>query len=251
MLKIKCLTKIFGGITAVNNCSFEIEKGKITVLIGPNGSGKTTIFNLISGIIKPDQGEIFLNNQNITNYPIDQISNLGISRLFQQTRLFKNLTVKENLLLAIDNDDVKLWKNIFGFNKITKEKQEAVQKILKDVGILKTENMLANELSFGQKRLAELARTILNPHQLFLLDEPVGGVNPRIKKNIAKFLLDLKKQKQTILLIEHDMPFAFDIADCIIVINAGGVIAQGTPIEIKRNKEVLKTYLGCAYFRGG
>jgi len=244
MLKIENLTKKFGGITAVNNCSLEIEKGKITVLIGPNGSGKTTIFNLISGIIKPDQGGVFLNNQNILNYSVDQISNLGISRLFQQPRLFKNLTVKENLLLAIDNEDVKLWKNIFGLNKITEEKQETVKNILEYVGISETKNKIANELSFGQKRLTELARTILNPHQLLMLDEPVGGVNPKIKKDIAKFLLGLKEQGQTILLIEHDMPFTFNIADCIIVINAGRVIAQGTPNEIKQNKEVLETYLG-------
>jgi len=244
MLKIENLTKKFGGITAVNNCSLEIEKGKITVLIGPNGSGKTTIFNLISGIIKPDQGGVFLNNQNILNYSVDQISNLGISRLFQQPRLFKNLTVKENLLLAIDNEDVKLWKNIFGLNKITEEKQETVKNILEYVGISETKNKIANELSFGQKRLTELARTILNPHQLLMLDEPVGGVNPKIKKDIAKFLLGLKEQGQTILLIEHDMLFTFNIADCIIVINAGRVIAQGTPNEIKQNKEVLKAYLG-------
>lgn len=244
MLKIKNLTKNFGGIKAVDDCSFEIKKGEITALIGPNGSGKTTIFNLISGIIKPDQGGIFLNNQNIINYSVDQISNLGISRLFQQPRLFKNLTVKENLLLAIDNEDVKLWKNIFGLNKITKEKQGAVQKTLEDVGIPETKNKIANELSFGQKRLTELARTILNPHHFLILDEPVGGVNPRIKKDIANFLLDLKKQKQTILLIEHDMPFTFNIADCIIVINAGRVIAQGTPNEIKQKKEVLEAYLG-------
>lgn len=244
MLKIENLTKKFGGIKAVDNCSFEIKKGEITALIGPNGSGKTTIFNLISGIIKPDQGGIFLNNQNIINYSVDQISNLGISRLFQQPRLFKNLTVKENLLLAIDNEDVKLWKNIFGLNKITEEKQKTVKNILENVGISETKNKIANELSFGQKRLTELARTILNSHQLLILDEPVGGVNPRIKKDIANFLLDLKKQKQTILLIEHDMPFTFNIADCIIVINAGRVIAQGTPNEIKQNKEVLEAYLG-------
>jgi len=245
MLKIKNLTKKFGGIIAVNNCSFEIEKGKITALIGPNGSGKTTIFNLISGIIKPDQGEIFLNNQNIINYSIDRISNLGVSRLFQQPRLFKNLTVEENLLLAIDNEDVKLWKNIFGLNKITEGKRERVKKILEDVGISEIKNKLANELSFGQKRLTELARTILNPHQLLILDEPVGGVNQKIRKDIAKFLLDLKKQGQTILLIEHNMLFTFNIADSTIVIDAGRVIAQGTPNEIKQNKEVLEAYLGC------
>lgn len=244
MLKIQKLIKNFGGIIAVNNCSFEIEKGKITALIGPNGSGKTTIFNLISGIIKPDQGTIFLNNQNIINYSVEQISNLGISRLFQLPRLFKNLTVKENLLPAIDNEDVKFWKNIFGFNKLTEKKEKMVKKILEDIGISDIENKKVNDLSFGQKRLTELVRTVLNPHQLLMLDEPAGGVNPKIKKDIAKFLLNLKKQGDTILLIEHDMPFVFNIADNIIVINAGRVIAQGTPNEIKNNKMVLEIYLG-------
>lgn len=244
MLKIKNLTKNFGEMKAVNNCSFEIETGKITALIGPNGSGKTTIFNLISGIIKPDQGEILLDVQNIINYSVDRISNFGISRLFQQPRLFKNLTVKENLLLAIDNEDVKFWKNIFGLNKTTAEKEGAVLKILKDVGILETKNKLAGDLSFGQKRLMELAMAILNPHQLLILDEPVGGVSPKIKENIAKFLLDLKKQGQTILIIEHNMPFIMNIADWIIVINVGRVIAEGPPDEIKRNKDALEAYLG-------
>jgi len=244
MLKIQNLTKKFGGIKAVDNCSFEIEKNKITALIGPNGSGKTTIFNLISGIIKPDYGEIFFNDQNIINYSIDQISNFGISRLFQQPRLFKNLKVKENLLLAIDNEDTKFWKNLFGLNGITEEKKERVKKNLENVGILETENKVANDLSFGQKRLAELARTILNPHQLLMLDEPVGGVNQKIKKDITKSLLNLKKQGETTLLIEHDMPFTFNVADCIIVINAGRVIARGTPDEIKQNKKVLEAYLG-------
>lgn len=244
MLKIKNLTKNFGEIKAVDNCSFEIEKGKITALIGPNGSGKTTIYNLISGIIKPDQGEILLDFQNIINYSIDRISNFGISWLFQQPHLFKNLTVKENLLLAIDNEDVKFWKNIFGLNKTTTEKEEVVSKILKDVGILEAKNKLAGDLSFGQKRLMELAMAILNPHQLLMLDEPVGGVSPKIKEKIAKFLLDLKKQGQTILIIEHNMPFIMNIADWIIVINEGRVITEGPPDKIKRNKDALEVYLG-------
>jgi ABC-type branched-subunit amino acid transport system ATPase component len=244
MLRIQNLTKNFGGIKAVNDCSFEIEKGKITALIGPNGSGKTTIFNLISGVIKPDQGRVFLNEQNVIGYSVDQISNLGISRLFQQPRLFKNLTVRENLFSAIDNEDTKLWKNIFGLNKITEIRKATVRKSLENLGILDIENKPASDLSFGQKRLAELTRTILNPHQLLMLDEPVGGVNPKIKKDIAKFLLDLKKQGETILLIEHDMSFIFNIADRIIVMDAGCVIADGLPKEIKKNKEVLEAYLG-------
>jgi len=244
MLKVENLTKHFGGVKAVNNCSFEIEKGKITALIGPNGSGKTTVFNLISGIIKPDQGKIFFNGKDITNFSVDKISNFGISRVFQQSRLFKNLTVKENLLLAIDNEDTRLWKNIFGLNKITKEKKEKISEILKEFGILEIENQTASELSFGQKRLVELARTILNPHKLLIFDEPVAGVNPKIRQDIVNLLLKLKKSGDTILLIEHDMSFTIGIADCIIVVDAGRVIAIGKPDEIRNNKLVLEAYLG-------
>ena len=244
MLKVENLTKYFGGVKAVNACSFEIEKGKITALIGPNGSGKTTIFNLISGIIKPDQGKIFFDGKDITNFSVDKISNFGISRVFQQSRLFKNLTVKENLFLAIDNEDTKLWKNIFGLNKITKEKEERVAEVLKEFGILEIENKTASELSFGQKRLVELARTILNPHKLLMLDEPVAGVNSKIRTDIVNLLLKLKKSGETVLLIEHDMMFTLGLADDIIVLYSGKVIATGKPDEIRNNKLVLEAYLG-------
>jgi len=244
MLKIQNLTKKFGGVSAVNDCSFEIETGKITALIGPNGSGKTTIFNLISGIIKPDQGNIFLDGKGLINFSVDQISNFGISRLFQQSRLFKNLTVKNNLLLAIDNEDTKLWKNILGMNRTNQKKEKLIDEILIKLDILKIKNYVANELSFGQKRLVELARTILNPHRFLILDEPAAGVNQKTRQMIIKFLLELKKNGDTIFLIEHDMSFTLSIADCIIVMDAGKIIAEGQPEEIKNNKKVLEAYLG-------
>lgn len=244
MLKVEKLTKYFGGVKAVDACSFEIKKGKITALIGPNGSGKSTVFNLISGNLKTDSGKIFFDKQDISNLPMEKISNLGISRMFQQARLFKNLSVSDNLLLALDNEDVKFWKNILGLNKITEEEKERVRKILKEFNILELEDKRASDLSFGQKRLVELARTMLNPHQLLILDEPVAGVNPKIRQNIAKLLLKLKKQGETILLIEHDMVFTLELADDIIVLDAGKVIASGTPKKIRNNKLVLEAYLG-------
>lgn len=244
MLEVKNLTKYFGGVRAVDACSFKIKKGKITALIGPNGSGKSTIFNLISGVIKTDSGKIFFNEQDILNLPMEKISNLGISRMFQQTRLFKNLSVSDNLLLALDNEDVKFWKNILGLNKITEEKKEKINKILKEFGILELESKRASDLSFGQKRLVELARTMLNPHQLLILDEPVAGVNPKLRQNIAKLLLKLKKRGETILLIEHDMVFTLELADDIVVLDAGKVITTGTPKKIRNNKLVLEAYLG-------
>jgi ABC-type branched-subunit amino acid transport system ATPase component len=244
MLKIQNLSKAFGGIKAVNDCSFEIKKGTITALIGPNGSGKSTLFNLVSGVLKADSGKIIFDGKEITNKSPEYISNLGISRMFQQSRLFKNLTVRENLLLAIDNEDTKFWKNLIGLNKVTKEKEEKIREMLKLVEMERFENRITRELSFGQKRLIELVRTILNSHKLLMLDEPVAGVNPKLRKIIANVLLKLKKQGKTILLIEHDMNFALSLADEVIVMDEGKVIAKGKPKEIKNNPKVLEAYLG-------
>ncbi len=244
MLKVQHLTKAFAGIKAIDDCSFDIETNRITALIGPNGSGKTTIFNLISGIMKPDSGGIFFQTVNLANHTVNQIANLGLARLFQQPRLFKNLTVGENLSLALDNENTKFWKNLTGFNRITTEQEQVIRRILATFGLTATENILARDLSFGQKRLVELARTILKPHRLLLLDEPVGGVYPQTKMVITRYLRKLKTQGETILLTEHYMPFVFDVADYILVIDAGRIIARGSPAAVRGNPVVQKIYLG-------
>jgi len=244
MLTCLQLKKYFGGVKAVDNCSFEVKENTITALIGPNGSGKTTIFNLISGILKADSGKIIFNGIDITNKPPDYISNLGISRLFQQSRLFENLTVAENLLIAFDNEDTKFWKNLLGLNKITEEKKNKIKETLEKFGLERFENKLARDLSYGQKRLVELARAILNPHKLLMLDEPVAGINPMLREKIAEILRDLKEKGETVLLIEHDMSFTLNISDWVIVMDNGKVIAEGKPEEIKNNPKVLEAYLG-------
>jgi len=244
MLKIKSLKKFFGGVKAVDNCSFEIKENTITTLIGPNGSGKTTVFNLVSGILKEDSGNIIFNGIDITHFSPEQVSNVGISRMFQHCTLFDNLTVKENLLLALDNENTKFWKNLIGINKATKEKESKVREMLNLVNMGKFENKLARNLSYGQKRLIELIRTILKPHELLMLDEPIAGVNPLLRKEIAKLLLRLKKQGTTILLIEHDMDFALNLADFVVVMDEGKVIAKGKSKEIRNNPKVLEAYLG-------
>ena len=244
MLKITNLKKYFGGVKAVDGVSFEIKKGKITALIGPNGSGKSTLFNLISGVYPLDCGNIYFNKEKLNGKKVHEISNLGISRIFQKSRMFDNLTVKENLLLALDNENQKFWKNLFVGNKITKEKEEKVLSALEMVGIEKKIDSRGDELSFGQKRLVEIARAIVKPHELLMLDEPVAGVTPPLRKTIATLLLKLKKEGETVLLIEHDMTFTLGIADRVIVLDNGKVIADDNPKKIKKNKKVLEAYLG-------
>ncbi|MBU4360578.1 ABC transporter ATP-binding protein [Patescibacteria group bacterium] len=245
MLKIANLKKHFGGIKAVDDCSFEIKENTITALIGPNGAGKSTVFNLISGLLKVDSGTIKFKNKKINNLSPEKVSNLGISRLFQQTKLFNNLTVKDNLLLAIDNNDTKFWSS-FVKTSDDKKKFNQIKEILELVGMSGSggENKLARDLSYGQKRLVELARTILNPHNFLMLDEPVAGVNPKLRQKIADILVKLKKQGETILLIEHDMNFTLKISDWVIVMDEGKVIAEAKPEEIRNNPKVLEAYLG-------
>ena len=244
MLSVKSLRKHFGGVKAVNGTTFSVKPETITALIGPNGAGKSTVFNLVSGILKPDSGRILLDSQEITSMKPEAISNMGVSRLFQQSRLFNNLTVEENLLLVLDNQDTKLLKNLTGKNPYTKEKLEKVKDMLKLVDMESHASKLARDLSYGQKRLVELARAMLKPHSFMMLDEPVAGVNPVLRKGISRILLTLRKSGETILLIEHDMNFTLGIADRVVVMHQGRVIAEGTPKQIKKNPKVLEAYLG-------
>ena len=243
ILQIKKLCKNFGGVQAVNDCSFSIYPRKITALIGPNGSGKSTVFNIISGVLDADKGEVIFAEKNITKFNPEKRAVLGMSRLFQQPRLFGNLTVLQNLLLALNETDTNFWISFVGLNNDKNNDAKAIS-ALEAVGLAQYKDKRASELSFGQKRLVELSRAMLKKHSLLMLDEPVGGVTPPLRKKIASMLIQRRNQGDTILLVEHDMNFVLGIADEVFVLDEGKIIAHGKPAQIRKNKKVREAYLG-------
>lgn len=243
-LSIQNLEKSFGGIRAVDRASFDVKPGKITALIGPNGAGKSTIFNLVTGILQPDKGELFLDGAVLVKSSPERISKMGVSRLFQQPRLFDNLSVRDNLMLATDGYRSGFWKNLLGLHKISEWKLSRIDELLEQLGLSGLADTPARVLSFGQKRLVELGRAILKPHKILLLDEPVAGVNPKLRKVIAGMLKRLKEKGETILLIEHDMPFTLGVSDEVVVMDEGRVIARGSPKRVVQSRKALAAYLG-------
>lgn len=241
MLEVKNIKKSFGGVQAIRGSDFVVEKNKVTALIGPNGAGKTTLFDIIAGFIVPDSGEILFEKKNILKLAPFERANLGISRAFQQVRLFRYLTILDHLLLAEGSDDAKLFKNIFRRQKVEKEKY---QKVLEQFGIDRSLDALVSELSYGQRKLLQIAMCLHKPHQILMLDEPVAGVNKVVQEKIENLLLDLKAKGETILLIDHDMNFVRRLADKVIALDAGVVIAEGTPQEVLANPTVIEAYLG-------
>lgn len=226
MLSLKNVSKSFGGVKAVDRCSFEVKENTITSLIGPNGAGKTTVFNIISGLTKADAGTIRLSGKNATDMPAYKIAQSGISRTFQLTKVFRNLSIKDNLLIAKKTDEGEM------------------KKILKSVYLEKSLETIASELSYGQQRLLEMARALLMPHSLLMLDEPTAGVNPKIRQELKVILKNLRKEGKTVFLIEHDMEFVMEISDEVIVLNEGKILKIGKPKQIMNDKKVLEAYLG-------
>ncbi len=226
MISVQKLDKHFGGVYAVHNCTFTVKENTITSIIGPNGAGKTTLFNLVCGISKPDGGRILLKGKDVTGLPTHLIARLGISRTFQQARLFKNMSVKDNLLIA------------------RPAKEEELKEVLKKVHFPLDTGVRGSDLSYGQMRLVEIARALLKPHKLLMLDEPTAGVNPKVRQELKQILLDLKKDGDTIVLIEHDMEFVMSISDEVIVMTEGSVLTRGTPKQVQADKRVLEAYLG-------
>lgn len=250
ILNVKQAKKYFGGIKALDGASFKIEEGKITAIIGPNGSGKSTMFNVISNIERRDSGEVDINGEETSKLSDYKIASKGISRTFQDVRLFKNLTIKEHINIALSNNDEKLLKSFFNglFSKNEfgdEDCEKEVKKILNLVNLNKPLDTYATDLSYGQRKLLDLAIALAKPHSILMLDEPVAGVNPKLRNEIKFILKGLNKNNgETILLIEHDMNFVMDLAHHIIVMDEGKVLTQGSPKEVQNDKRVLDAYLG-------
>ena len=249
LVKVENLNKSFGGLRAINNCSIEIKENSITGIIGPNGSGKSTLFNLITGNLKPDNGSVFYNGVDITGKEPYELFNLGILRTFQIAHEFTNLTVIENLMMVPGNQmGEKLITSIFTRNKFKKQENEIKEKALDVLKFLKIDHLInekAGNLSGGQKKLLELARTMMVDAKIVFLDEVGAGVNKSLLKEISDSILKLNEErKYTFCIIDHDIDFITKLCDPVIVLAEGKVLFQGTAEEVKDNNEVIDSYLG-------
>jgi branched-chain amino acid transport system ATP-binding protein len=249
ILQVKNISKNFGGIKAVNNLSFEVKKGEIISIIGPNGAGKTTVFNLISGFYKPDSGKIIFKNENITGKPSNVLANLGIGRTFQNLRLFKSLTVFENVMVAyFSKHNYGIIDSIFRsskYTKLTSEAKNKVRELLDFFKLTNKEHLYAANLPYGEQRKLELARALAIEPKILLIDEPAAGMNNTEVKELLENLIKIRDVfSMTLLIIEHQMELVMNISERIIVMDFGEKIAEGTPQEIKANKRVIEAYLG-------
>lgn len=249
VLEMQNVEKNFGGVRAIDNFSVKIEHGKIHGLIGPNGAGKTTIFNNITGIYKPDAGKIIFNGTDITGTAPYRVAQLGIGRTFQNIRLFANLSVIDNVIIASNLDASYNMPQAIFHSKKYKEREKFLQEkamgLLEVVGLQDKINERANSLPYGHQRKLEIARAMALDPKLLLLDEPAAGMNVEESLELVNFVRQIRDRFDiTILMIEHHMDVVSNLCDYCTVLNFGKTIAVGTPAEVKSNPEVIKAYLG-------
>ena len=249
MLDVKNLSISFGGLKAVDDFSITIEKGQLYGLIGPNGAGKTTIFNLLTGVYKPDGGRILLDGKDITGHKAIQINQAGIARTFQNIRLFKELSVLDNVKVGLHNHHK--YSTLSGilrlpsYYKVEKEMDERAMELLKVFDLDKEFDYKASNLPYGKQRKLEIARALATEPKLLLLDEPAAGMNPNETAELMKTIRFVRDHfDMTVLLIEHDMKLVSGICEKLTVLNFGHMLAEGPTSEVLSNPEVIKAYLG-------
>lgn len=239
LLQVTAAYKRFGGVAAVEDCSFDVQEGTITGLIGPNGSGKTTVFNLVTGYLPADRGEIHFAGEVVRRPDPTRLARRGLIRTFQQARVFPNLTVLENLALAVPHSALSALRA-----RISDAERARGNELLDDFNLTAYTNTLAAELSFGQRKLLEFAATLMGRPRLVLLDEPAAGVNPVLIETIERHIRRLNAEGLTFLVVEHDMPLVMRLCDPVIVLDRGQKIAEGPAAAMQSDPRVLDAYLG-------
>lgn len=249
LLEVKNLTKNFGGLTAVSDVSMELEKSELVGLIGPNGAGKTTLFNLLTGVYEPTEGTIVLDGEKLNGLPPYKFAQSGLGRTFQNIRLFKDLSVMDNVLIAMGAKRKKHFLATFlrlpaFYNQDEDLRKKAVE-LLKIFNLEDKTETLAKNLPYGQQRKLEIVRALATNPKILFLDEPAAGMNPQETAELTILIKEIQEKFDiTVLLIEHDMGLVMNVCERIYVLEYGRMIAHGTPEEIKNNKRVIEAYLG-------
>ena len=249
-LRVDGLVKRFGGITAVDGATFQVEEGSLTGLIGPNGAGKSTTFNCITGVHEPTDGQVYFKNEEIGGLEPHEIANRGLVRTFQIARELEEMTVLENMMLAPKNQlGESVWRSVTpgARGAVVEQESELRERTWETLEFFEIDHLAeeyAGNLSGGQRKLLEMARALMTDPEMVLLDEPLAGVNPTLEEKLLDRINELREQGYTFLLVEHDMDVIMNNCDPIIVMHQGKVLAQGSAAEIRDNDRVIEAYLG-------